>query len=311
VRRAPLYPILLLGIVNGGLSQQRIPRPKITGIDHVDFYTTSSQANEHLYTIVLGVPGVPPLEPGQTQRFMIGSQWVGYSPALAAQATNRMDHLAFRTDDCEVLRLYLSTKGLTVPDSVSKLKEGSLAFTVKDPEGNAIEFVQPSRAKLVKIYRTEDMGKIATPDPVSRRIIHAGFIVRDRAAEDHFYKDILGFHLYWHGGMKADETDWVAMQVPDGTDWVEYMLNVKADADQHTMGVMNHVSLGVKDIKQAQAKLESHSWKPHGDEKAQMGRDGKWQLNLYDPDFTRIELMEFKPVQKPCCSEFQGSHPSE
>jgi hypothetical protein len=40
-----------------------------------------------------------------------------------------------------------------------------------------------------------------------------------------------------------------------------------------------------------------------------MGRDGKWQLNIYDPDFTRVELMEFTPAQKPCCSEFQGPHP--
>ena len=33
-----------------------------------------------------------------------------------------------------------------------------------------------------------------------------------------------------------------------------------------------------------------------------IGRDGKWQLNLYDPNLTRAELMEPKPVQKPCCS---------
>jgi catechol 2,3-dioxygenase-like lactoylglutathione lyase family enzyme len=286
-------------------------RPKITGIDHVAFYTTSAEANEHLYTIALGLQSVPPLEPGQTQRFMVGSQWVGYSPTPDAQATNRMDHLAFRTDDCEALRLYLAAKGIKVPDSVSKLKEGSLSFMVKDPEGNAIEFVQPSRAKLVKIYRSEDVGKIATPDPVSHRIIHVGFIVHDRDAEDHFYRDLLGFHIYWHGGMQPDRTDWVAMQVPDGTDWLEYMLNIKPNADLHTTGVMNHVSIGVVDMKQAQAKLESHGWKPHGDEHAQMGKDGKWQLNVYDPDSTRIELMEFKPAQKPCCSEFQGPHPSE
>ena len=40
-----------------------------------------------------------------------------------------------------------------------------------------------------------------------------------------------------------------------------------------------------------------------------MGRDGKWQLNLYDPDDTRIEFMEFTPKEKPCCSEFTGPHP--
>jgi catechol 2,3-dioxygenase-like lactoylglutathione lyase family enzyme len=199
-----ILPCVLL-VVIGRTSAQSADRPKISGIDHVDFYTTSAEANEHFYTIVLGVPSVPPLETGQTQRFMVGSQWVGYSPAPDAQATNRMDHLAFRTDDCEALRLYLAAKGIKVPDSVSKLKDGSISLMVKDPEGNAIEFVQPSRAKLVKIYRSEDVGKIATPDPVSRRIIHVGFIVHDRDAEDHFYRDLLGFHIYWHGGMQPPD----------------------------------------------------------------------------------------------------------
>jgi len=39
------------------------------------------------------------------------------------------------------------------------------------------------------------------------------------------------------------------------------------------------------------------------------GREGKWQLNLYDPDGTRVELMEFTPVEKPCCSDCTGPHP--
>jgi hypothetical protein len=33
-------------------------------------------------------------------------------------------------------------------------------------------------------------------------------------------------------------------------------------------------------------------------EKPKIGRDGKWQLNLYDPNGTRAELMEPKPVEK-------------
>ncbi len=89
------------------------------------------------------------------------------------------------------------------------------------------------------------------------------------------------------------------------------MLNVDANPSLQLTGVMNHISLGVVDMKQAQIKLESHGWKPDGEEHSQMGKDGKWQLNLYDPDLTRIELMEFKPAQKPCCSEFQGPHPHE
>ena len=148
-------------------------------------------------------------------------------------------------------------------------------------------------------------------DASTLRIIHAGFVVDNREAEDKFYKDILGFRLYWYGGMKNDRTDWVAMQVPDGTDWLEYMLNQPMNPDLRLTGVMNHISLGVKDMKAAQAKLEARGWKPNEREHSQMGKDGKWQLNIYDPDQTRIELMEFTPAEKPCCAEFQGPHPTE
>jgi len=34
-------------------------------------------------------------------------------------------------------------------------------------------------------------------------------VVKDRAAADHFYKDILGFQETWHGGMDDKSTDWV------------------------------------------------------------------------------------------------------
>jgi catechol 2,3-dioxygenase-like lactoylglutathione lyase family enzyme len=143
--------------------------------------------------------------------------------------------------------------------------------------------------------------------PVSRRLIHSGFVVSDRAAEDKFYKDILGFHVYWHGGRTDDETSWVDMQVPDGTDWIEYMLNVSPNASHKTLGVMNHIALGVPDIHVAQAQLIKNGWK--GTEEPKLGRDGKWQLNLYDPDETRVELMEFKPTKEPCCSPYTGPHP--
>jgi catechol 2,3-dioxygenase-like lactoylglutathione lyase family enzyme len=133
-------------------------------------------------------------------------------------------------------------------------------------------------------------------------------VVKDRAAEDHFYKDILGFHVYWHGGRKDDGVDdWVAMQVPDGTDWLEYMLNIPGDANRHTRGVANHISLGVTDIHAAYKGLVANGWKPT--EEPKLGRDGKWQLNLYDPDDTRIEFMEFIPVEKPCCSPIVGPQP--
>jgi catechol 2,3-dioxygenase-like lactoylglutathione lyase family enzyme len=299
-------------LTTAGFAQQTaVQRPKITGIDHVDFYTSNVEANNRLYAEVLGLPSALPLEAGQLQRFVIGKQWVGYSAAPDAKATNRMDHVAFSTEDCDALRVYLAAHGVRVPESASKSKEGSRSFRVNDPEGNVIEFVQPSGAVRAKLSGHGEALR-ARPDPVSRRLIHTGFIVRDRAAEDHFYKDILGFRLYWHGGMKDGQTDWAAMQVPDGTDWLEYMLNIDANPDLQTTGVMNHISLGVRDMKEAVAKMEAHGWKPHDkDDHPEIGKDGKWQFDVFDPDFTRVELMEFTPTQKPCCSDFQGPHPSE
>jgi hypothetical protein len=46
-------------------------------------------------------------------------------------------------------------------------------------------------------------------------------------------------------------------------------------------------------------------------EKPKIGRDGKWQLNLFDPDDTRVEFMERKPTDEPCCSPYAGPHPGE
>jgi len=282
-------------------AQTSTPRPRILGIDHASFYTTDPDGVKKLYGDVLGLASVAPLEAGGALRYVVGRQWVGYSPAPDAKATDRMDHVAFATDDAVALHRYLSEKGINASAFHARHGVYTMSFTVNDPEGHLIEFVQ----------RAHEEAAPGAASGVSRHMIHVGFLVHRRDDEDHFYRDILGFRPYWHGGMKDSETDWVAMQVPNGTDWLEYMLNQPEHPDLRTTGVMNHISLGVLDMKKAQATLESHGWKPHGDEKAQMGKDGKWQLNLYDPDFTRVELMEFKPVQKPCCSDFTGPHPSE
>ncbi len=293
---AMLAFFILQSVAHGQTSPQR---PHILGIDHVAFYTTAPDGVKKLYGDILGLSSATPVEPRETLRFIIGSQWVGYSAAPDPKAGDRMDHVAFATDDVKALREYLLEKAIKAPE-IQERADHSRFFVVEDPEGYRIEFVQ----------RSGSQSAMPTAG-VSRHMIHAGFLVYHREAEDHFYRDILGFRPYWHGGMKDNETEWVSLQVPDGTDWLEYMLNQPEHPDLRLTGVMDHISLGVVDMKKAQSILEAHGWKPHGDEKAQMGKDGKWQLNVYDPDFTRVELMEFKPVQKPCCSEFTGPHPSE
>jgi catechol 2,3-dioxygenase-like lactoylglutathione lyase family enzyme len=280
---------------------KNVARPRILGIDHVAFYTTSPDGMKKLYGETLGLASADPIESGEITRYMVGLQWVGYSPAPDPKATDRMDHVAFTTDNIVALRRHLIAKGIK-PTQIEGRSDHSLAFSINDPDGHHIEFVERGK--------TDAATTVASA--VSRHMIHTGFVVYHRDAEDHFYRDILGFRPYWHGHDKPDgPDDWVAIQVPDGTDWLEYMLNQPEHMDLQLTGVMNHISLGVADMKKTQALMESHGWKPNSDEQAEIGKDGKWQLDVFDPDLTRVELMEFKPVQKPCCSDFTGPHPAE
>ena len=204
--------------------------------------------------------------------------------------------IAFRTTDAEGLRRYLAAHNQMVPAAVRKREDGSAEFELADAEGHRVAFL-------------ESPADSDRQGAISHRLIHVGFIVRDRAAMDRLYKDLLGFRPYWHGGMKPDRTDWVSSQVPEGTDWLEYMLNVPADASRHLIGVMNHLSLGVESMDATDAALQRTGWRPHREEHTQMGLDGKYQLNVFDPDDVRVEFMTFTPSQKPCCSDFTGPHP--
>jgi lactoylglutathione lyase len=118
--------------------------------------------------------------------------------------------------------------------------------------------------------------------------------VRDPAAADRFYKDVLGFSEIWRGGRDDARTDWINMKVPDGTEYLEYMLTGAEPVDRARLGSMHHVALVVPDI---QAALDTVRARPGGWDRQtvrnpQVGRNRRWQLNLFDPDGSRAELME-------------------
>jgi len=270
-------------------------RPSITGIAFVLIAASNLENSRGFYGKELGLAvdsrgcGAP-----DSPCFALnGSQFVALGKPKSD--TSLVNEVGFLTDSVAGLKRYLTAHGVQTSD-ITISESGMEFFVVWDPEGHQIAFVQPRGREGVSVR-----------SQVGARIIHAGFVVHDRAAEDKLYKDILGFHVYWHGGMKEGEDNWVDMQVPDGTDWIEYMLRVSPDASHKTLGVMNHIALGVPDIHAAQQQLIKNGWK--GTEEPKIGRDGKWQLNLYDPDETRVELMEFKPTKEPCCSPYTGPHP--
>ena len=284
-------------------------RPGITSISHISVYTSDAVKTEHFYVHDLGaLKGPDPQNPAGVRYYFNGIQFVEVLPLpQGSSSVNRLDHIGYNTANAEGLRKYLESHGVAVPSMVMKGNDGGQYFEVKDPEGNGVQFVQPPTHP----------GSVPT-NPLSKHMIHIGYLVHDPAAEDTFYRALLGFRPYWHGGMKDDTTDWISQQVPDGTDGLEYMLvkgpektGIPASMSQETLGVLDHFSLGVTKMQPVVTSLYEgdkltgkHSW-------AQIGRDGKWQFNLYDPDGIRVELMEFQPAGKPCCSPFLLPSPTE
>ncbi len=306
--------VLVLGLVT--LSGAAQTRPAILGISHMAVYTSDAAKAEHFYVQQIGLKKGDDPERSDGARYWVNEeQFIEVLPLPADAGVNRLDHLAYITASAEKLRVYLGGHGVTVPDAVQHASDGSAWFEVKDPEGNKVQFVQPPAKEL----GTKDMAKlyeITGADPIGRRIIHVGMLVGSKEKEDAFYRELLGFRPYWHGGMQPDKTDWVSQEVPEGGDWLEYMMTsgpsgsgIPAEISQKQLGVLDHFSLGVVNMEKAVTKLASEDRLGGEAPRPQLGKDGKWQFNMYDPDLVRVELMEFGAVEKPCCSDFTAANP--
>jgi catechol 2,3-dioxygenase-like lactoylglutathione lyase family enzyme len=278
-------------------------RPQITSISHLTLFADDYAKSGQFYRELLGWDQVPASAAGPGVRFYANhAQYVELvSPPIPGQL-DRLESVAFSTSDAESLRRYLRAHGVSVPPALTVDADGNRSFAVHDPEDNKVVFEQ--------IGDKPPAEPATASQRLSSHIMHAGYMVRNRAALDHFYKDVLGFHLYWQGGNPADRVDWVMMQVPDGTDWIEYMLYLPASPTPAQLGSANHLAPGVSSVAELQQRLEQRGWKaPEGRNPQILGVDGKMQLDLTDPDGTRVEFMEFKPVKDPCCSAYTGAQP--
>ena len=310
--RSRIFAAALLAALTIAVAAQTGPaRPKITGISHLAVYTADAAKTDHFYTVVVGAAKEADPENPKGVRYMLSAtQFVEVLPLPEAAGINRMDHAGYNTDNAEGMRKYLAAKGWKTPAAVTKGGDGSKWFDVLDPEGNKVEFVQPpANSKAPN-----------APNVIGHHIIHVGILVHDRAKEDTFYKGLLGFRPYWYGGMQEGKLDWVSQQVPDAHDWLEYMLTsgpsgsgIPATMSQHNLGVLNHISIGEQSVDAAFKTLKDGGRLEgvKNDGSTKIGKDGKAQFNMYDPDETRLELMNFHATEKPCCSPFTADDPAE
>jgi len=277
---------------------QQADRPKVLGVAHIAIYVKDLAKTRQFYEGFLGYgePFTLPQKTGGGVRIAFAKindrQYVEIFNE-ADRGEGQLNHISFYTDSADRMYAYLKSKGVAVMSdkgSVGKGQTGNKNFNVKDPDGHIVEIVeyQPDS------WTAQNAGKFEPATRISDHIMHVGVLVGDLEKSMAFYRDILGFKEFWRGtGANAKTLSWVNMKVPDGDDYLEFML-YSSLPDPGSRGTKNHMSLMVPDAEKAVAELQKRAAKTGYDKeiKIQVGVNRKRQVNLYDPDGTRVELME-------------------
>jgi catechol 2,3-dioxygenase-like lactoylglutathione lyase family enzyme len=281
------------------LAQTPAPtRPRITGISHVGYFVSDLPKAIAFWHDLLGFDESYDIDksgmaPANTPNALIAfikindRQHIELFNQPPATSPNHLSHISFSVDDIQQMRAYLIAKGYEIKPVTTKSRAGDYSFHILDPDGVQVEFVQTMPTGM----EAQAAGKLSPATRISDHIYHLGFLVGNTQRALDFYSNILGFTETWRGGANPAQLSWINMRVPDGTDYVEFMLYTKLPA---TYGSSNHICLEVPNLDAAIAALQSRpAFKDYGKTLApHTGVNGKRQVNLYDPDGTRIELME-------------------
>ena len=259
-------------------------RPPVFGISHVAIQVSDLGKARAFYGDLLGLIEVPPKRPHTLVFAVNPRQRLIISDGLPPDRDERFLDLGFETD-VDRMRPFLVSRGMKPGNTARTADAGGRQFEVRDPDGHAIQLVS-----------VEGHVNVSAPTDrrISRRILHAGLTVKDAAAADAFYKDALGFSETWRGGRPEGTTSWINMRVPDGTDYLEYMLFPAAPPTRQQLGSAHHVALLVQDIQEALETVRARTKADDRNHRAtpSIGVNRRWQLNVFDPDGTRIEFME-------------------
>jgi catechol 2,3-dioxygenase-like lactoylglutathione lyase family enzyme len=273
-------------------------RPRLLGVAHMALGVSDIEKSRVFYKDFLGFDEPFDLKntDGSLSLTFIkvnDQQYIELFPGLKP-GEDRLRHISFYTDNAEQLRQYLRAKGVSTPAQANKVRIGNTSFNVKDPEGHTVEFTQYEPTG----WTVREHGKHLGKERISARIMHLGIIVGDVPAAMGFYKDTLGFSEFWRGNARnTDTVSWINMRLPESPDYIELMLYSTLPAPDNRLS-QHHICLEVPNIEQALKALEARPARKGYTRPLEIrtGVNQRRQLNLYDPDGTRIELMEPRTV---------------
>jgi lactoylglutathione lyase len=272
-------------------------RPKVLGVAHLAIYVKDLAKTRQFYEDFLGFGEpftLPAKEGGATPIVFVKVNDQQYFEIFNEKdrGQGQLNHISFYVDNADRAYSYLKAHGVEIQSekgAVGKGQTGNKNFNVKDPDGHIVEIVeyQPDG------WTARETGKFMPATRISDHIMHIGVLAGDLDKSMKFYAGILGFQEFWRGSSSPKMLSWVNMRVSDGQDYLELMLYDKLP-DPGERGGKNHASLMIPDADKAVAELKKRAASiGYTREIAiQTGVNRKRQINLYDPDGTRIELME-------------------
>ena len=291
--------VLLCVLALCALGAPDVKRPRVLGVAHMALYVKDLDKTRQFYEKFLGFG--EPFTLLKKDKSGVRIAFVKINDRQYIEIFNEADrgeghlnHISFYTDNADQMRDYVASKGVepmgnAAHGPVPKGQTGNKNFNVKDPDGHIVEIVeyQPDS------WTAREAGKFMPPTRISDQIMHVGVLVGDLGKSMNFYHDVLGFNEFWRGSSSPRMLSWVNMRVPDGDDYLEFMLYNKLPPPDGR-GTKNHISLMVPDARKAVDELKKRAAAGLYDREIaiQVGVNRKRQVNLYDPDGTRIELME-------------------
>jgi unsaturated rhamnogalacturonyl hydrolase len=217
--------------------------PALDGIAHVAFRVGALDASRDFYQ-KLGFDQA--FEAGQggkvTQAFLKVNdrQYIELYPQADARQAAGLMHVCYEAADLTVVNAAYAKRGVE-PSAVRKAGAGNLLFTMRDPEGETLEYTQ----YMPGSRHTEAIGRYLGARRIGQQLVSATVPVRDLPAQRLYYTAKLGFEA-----------------VGDGSD----RLRIPGAAGQEidlAAGGKPGLRFSVADVPRAAGELRSRGLKPH------------------------------------------------
>ena len=294
--RKPVFCVLVLAALAAG---DEVKRPKITGVAHMALYVSDLAKARAFYEDFLGYaePYALKKADGSDRIAFIKineDQYLELFAEAPQHNDGQLNHISVATDDAQGMRDYLAVEGR------QGAREHS-AWANRQPRisTSTIRTATPSRSSSTS--RTAGPatreGNSCPDTRISTRVAHVGILIGPLERATKFYRDILGFQRDLAGrgiGARAELGEHAGARRRG----LRRVHALRQAAGRTATRGKNHICLVVPDIENAVAALRARpAYKAYGREiEIRTGVNRKRQANLFDPDGTRVELMEPKTV---------------